>query len=149
MSSVFQAILLDHARGCLYIFRRFLRARASLYLPTRARFRIFCARVCVRAVNVRGSLIVSRTSASTIDLSHAKRQIAARRSPDFASESRRKEKILFLFLFLKRRGEWKRGELCARADRPLVRIARSRDSTYLVSFNPVGSPERLRRKWNQ
>ncbi|TGZ51882.1 hypothetical protein DBV15_10002 [Temnothorax longispinosus] len=52
--------------------------------------RIFCARVCVRAVNVRGSLIMSRTSARTIDLSHARRQIAARRSPDFA----RRENIL-------------------------------------------------------
>ena len=35
---------------------------------------------CVHAVNARGPLIVSRTSASRIDLSHGERQIAVRRS---------------------------------------------------------------------
>lgn len=35
---------------------------------------------CVHAVNARGPLIVSRTSSRRIDLSHAKRQIAVRRS---------------------------------------------------------------------
>jgi len=47
--------------------------------------RIFHAHVCVRMVNMRESLIVSRTSARTIDLSHAKRQIAVRCSLDFVS----------------------------------------------------------------
>lgn len=35
---------------------------------------------CVHAVNARGPLIVSRTSARRIDLSHGKRQIAVRRT---------------------------------------------------------------------
>lgn len=117
-------------RSCTRVsvrFTAFPRVFAYLCLPSH----ISRARVCVHAMNVRGSLIVSRTSARTIDLSHARRQIAARRSPDFA----RRENIL---LRARERRMKKRDLPRAGAEIGRTRVYPQR-STPLISFLSVWS----------
>lgn len=131
------------------ISARFTDPCAFAYL--RCRSRVLSARVRVRAVNARGSLIVSRTSARRIDLSHARRQIAAHGARPTLPRglSQRREKILFL--------AWEEDEKGG-GNSVREQIGRARahthtaalDSTYLVFFRSGWlCSERPRRKWNQ
>jgi len=122
--SVFRFVPLEQ-RGCLRIFRRFRERDQCVFDYLRSLASLARAHARVRATNVRGSLIVSRTSARRIDLSHARRQIAARHSPDFASESASRENALSRG----RRG-WKGGDPvrelrgCARTAAPRLHLSR-------------------------